>query len=183
MDNESTIMEKLDYLEGTKTSIRNAIIAKGQEVDEEDTFRSYAQKIAAIETGIDTSDATATASDIKAGKTAYVDGVKIEGIHVDEDLNSVITAQETKIAELEALVRSKTDNQFKIYDTVAHMEAATAREGDKAVVYTENLNSNPQVFNFIGFYRYDGTDWIQLSANISQGDYNTALTQAQGILD
>lgn len=108
MNEESTIIEKLDYLEGTKTSIKNAIISKGQEVTENDTFRSYAQKIAAIETGIDTSDATATAEDIKAGKTAYVDGEKIEGIHVDEDLTSVLNAQDQKIAELEAALENKT---------------------------------------------------------------------------
>ena len=108
MNEESTIMEKLDYLEGTKTSIKNAIISKGQEVTENDTFRSYAQKIAAIETGIDTSDATATAEDIKAGKTAYVDGEKIEGIHVDEDLTSVLNAQDEKIAELEEALENKT---------------------------------------------------------------------------
>ena len=108
MNEESTIIEKLDYLEGTKTSIKNAIISKGQEVTENDTFRSYAQKIAAIETGIDTSDATATAEDIKAGKTAYVDGEKIEGIHIDEDLTSVLNAQDEKIAELEAALENKT---------------------------------------------------------------------------
>ena len=108
MNEESTIIEKLNYLEGTKTSIKNAIISKGQEVTENDTFRSYAQKIANIETGIDTSDATATAEDIKAGKTAYVDGEKIEGTHVDEDLTSVLNAQDEKIAELEAALENKT---------------------------------------------------------------------------
>lgn len=42
---------KLDYLEETKSEIRDAIIRKGQEISSDDTFRSYVAKIADIETG------------------------------------------------------------------------------------------------------------------------------------
>lgn len=41
---------KLSYLQETKEAIKNAIISKGQAVADTDTFRSYAEKIAAIET-------------------------------------------------------------------------------------------------------------------------------------
>ena len=48
----ATITEKkLAYLQGTKDAIKNAIIAKGQAVSDTDTFRSYADKIAAISGG------------------------------------------------------------------------------------------------------------------------------------
>lgn len=48
----ATITEKkLAYLQGTKDAIKNAIIAKGQSVTDTDTFRSYADKIAAISGG------------------------------------------------------------------------------------------------------------------------------------
>lgn len=46
-----SIATKLTYLNGTKESIKDAIIAKGVEVSDNDTFRSYASKIADISSG------------------------------------------------------------------------------------------------------------------------------------
>ena len=46
-----TIAEKLTYLNGTKTAIKNAIINKGVAVSDTDTFRSYASKIESMQTG------------------------------------------------------------------------------------------------------------------------------------
>jgi hypothetical protein len=43
--------QKLAYLQETKSDIRNALIEKGQGVTDTDTFRSYADKIRAIESG------------------------------------------------------------------------------------------------------------------------------------
>ena len=43
-----TTADKLNYLMGTKTAIKEALVAKGVNVGETDTFRSYASKIAAI---------------------------------------------------------------------------------------------------------------------------------------
>ena len=40
---------KLDYLAETKEAIKAALIASGREVSDADTFRSYAEKIAAID--------------------------------------------------------------------------------------------------------------------------------------
>lgn len=46
-----SIAIKLNYLNVTKESIKDAIIAKGVEVSDNDTFRSYASKIADISSG------------------------------------------------------------------------------------------------------------------------------------
>lgn len=43
--------DKLNYLIGTKNAIKDAIVEKGVEVSETDTFRSYADKIKSIEAG------------------------------------------------------------------------------------------------------------------------------------
>ena len=72
--------EQLDILSTTKTSIKESIISKGQDVSSEDSFSSYADKIddiVTLEEG--TADANARVKDIALGKTAYVTGNKLTG--------------------------------------------------------------------------------------------------------
>lgn len=53
-----SIATKLTYLNETKTNIKNAIVAKGVEVSDSDTFRSYATKISDISSGSGPSEIT-----------------------------------------------------------------------------------------------------------------------------
>lgn len=47
-----TINDKLEYLNQTKQDIKQAIINKGQNITDEDTFRSYVDKINEIQLGV-----------------------------------------------------------------------------------------------------------------------------------
>lgn len=47
-----TINDKLEYLNKTKQDIKQAIINKGQNITDEDTFRSYVDKINEIQLGV-----------------------------------------------------------------------------------------------------------------------------------
>lgn len=46
-----SIADKLTYLNNTKSAIKDALIAKGQQVSASDTFRSYAEKVRNISGG------------------------------------------------------------------------------------------------------------------------------------
>lgn len=62
-----TIAEKLEYLDETKTQIKNALISKGATIADDDTFRSYADKISQIKSNpnLQTRSVTITQSGVQ----------------------------------------------------------------------------------------------------------------------
>ena len=65
-----TTAEKLSYLNETKQAIKTAIQGKGVAVQDSDTFRSYAQKIANIDTKPELSG-DASCENVLENKTFY----------------------------------------------------------------------------------------------------------------
>ena len=120
--------------------------------------------IANIETGINTSDANAIASDILEGKTAYVNGVKLTGTM--ENLAGVISNQENIIADLKNTINIKTGEVFEVPEnTCISFENSTFTNAPK--MSTSNVIDMSRLFyncsNLVEAPNYDTINVIDMS--------------------
>lgn len=173
-----TIAQKLQKLANTKEAIRQAIISKGQSVTASDTFASYPDKIAAIQTGTDTSDATVTAGDLRSGKTAYGKDGKVIGTVADVAIatpsisvssSGLITATSTQgagfvVAGSQSATQQLSTKAGQTYtpgtanQTIASGRYLTGTQtilGDSNLV-SSNIKKGVSIFGKVGTYEGTG---------------------------
>ena len=136
-----TTAEKLNYLNETKKQIKQAIINKGVDVTNDDTFRSYATKIGEIKSG-------GEIPDYMSAKNFTFDGNACTGYVGDNTLPEIIipksysttTTQETvvgakvldkneisrEIRDFQSITFSDGENNTHVYSSPMELETLTS---------------------------------------------------------
>ncbi|MBR0062825.1 MAG: hypothetical protein IJP67_01510 [Oscillospiraceae bacterium] len=164
-----SIESKIERLQTARESIKTAIRAKGVTVPQATKLDGLAVLIGSIETGTDTSDATASASDILSGRTAYGSSGKLTGTIASKAASDVTASENTVTVPAgyyaEAVTKTVgTKKTAQTYtpgtadQTIAagrYLSGAQTIKGDADLV-AANIRKDVSIFGVTG--TYSGTD-------------------------
>ena len=122
--------EYMNYIQTCKTKIATALTNEGVPTSNEATLETMAESISNV-LQERTKDATATAENITAGKTAYVNGQKITGTYVDNE-NEITLTVKTKSTHNEV-----TGQNTYSYGTI---EIPNDNSNWKTITYVEHTD-------------------------------------------
>ena len=111
-----SIENKLTYLEGTKTAIKDAIVAKGVAIDNNATFRSYATSISQISgTSITVDDALSSTSENPVQNKVIYNKLLEYSPLLNDDTGYIQSFGKIATVNNESLLRNGNLNTYSIY--------------------------------------------------------------------
>ena len=136
----NTIQDKLAYLEETKGLIKEAIVAKGVEVTDTDTFRSYANKIEAIQAGgggaVNLPDGTKFVN----STFTTISGSIISYLETQTDLSGIFENC-TSLTTVPSFDASKATDMLNMFNGCGSLQTVSQ-------INTPNVTNMNQMFNY-----------------------------------